>query len=129
MAGPGLLRLQGEKQIEPLGKLIVAQTAGTLFDIGLEMEDGVAVFQVARAGHLGEILDDACSTHAARVRAGGCVLKPLVESVIPAEIAAVQQRHHEFKVVGIEAIAFLVGSNRRAGAQSDIPHGLGTACG
>ena len=38
---------------------MVAQTARTLFDIGLEMEDGVAVFLVTRAGQVGKPMYDA----------------------------------------------------------------------
>jgi len=38
---------------------MVAQTPRTLFDIGLEMEDGVAVFLVARAGQISKSVYDA----------------------------------------------------------------------
>ena len=57
-AGPGLLGLDGVEEGEPLGEVVIAQTAGALFDVRLDVEDGVAVFSVAGAGHLGEVLND-----------------------------------------------------------------------
>ena len=46
-------------QVEPVGQLVIAQTAGTLFDIGFEMKDGVAVFLMTNPGEFGEPVDDA----------------------------------------------------------------------
>ena len=42
-----------------MGQLVIAQTAGTLFDIGFEMEDGIAVFLMAPAGQIGKAMHDA----------------------------------------------------------------------
>ena len=42
LAGPLLRLLEVKEQREPDGEVIVAQAAGTLFQVGLEMEDGVA---------------------------------------------------------------------------------------
>ncbi len=42
LARPLLGLLQVEEQGEPDGQVVVAQTAGTLLEVGLEMEDGVA---------------------------------------------------------------------------------------
>ena len=57
--GPGLMFANVVQQVEPVGQLMIAQTARTLFDIGFEMEDGVAVFLVARAGQIGKSVHDA----------------------------------------------------------------------
>ncbi len=43
---------------DQLSKLIIAQAAGTLLDVRFQVEDRVAVFGVAGAGHLGEFLGD-----------------------------------------------------------------------
>ncbi len=105
---------------------MVAQTARTLFDIGLEMEDGVAVFLVARAGQIGKPMHDA-TPFAQRDFGQRFVLQSLGETVIPGDEAAVKQREGEFDVVGVVAIAFLEGADHGAGPQTEIPHGLITA--
>ena len=47
-----------KQQAQPLRELVIAQAAGTFLDVGFEMEDGIAVFGVAGARHLGEVLHD-----------------------------------------------------------------------
>lgn len=103
--------------------MMVAQTAGTLFDIGLEMEDGVAVFLVTHAGEVGKPVCDA-APFTQRNFGQGCVLQHLRESVIPGDEPPVQQGEGEFDVVRVVTIAFLEGANHGAGPQSEIPHGL-----
>ena len=56
---PGLMFANVVQQVEPVGQLVIAQAAWTLFDIGFEMEDGVAVFLMACAGQIGKSMDDA----------------------------------------------------------------------
>ena len=56
---PGLMFANVVQQVEPVGQLMIAQAAWTLFDIGFEMEDGVAVLLMARAGQFGKSMDDA----------------------------------------------------------------------
>jgi hypothetical protein len=58
LAGPLLGFLQVKEQGEPDGEVVVAQAAGTLLQVGLEMEDGVAVLGVAGAGNLAQLLRD-----------------------------------------------------------------------
>ena len=124
--GPGLVFANMVQQVEPVGQLMIAQTARTLFDIGFEMEDGVAVFLVARAGQVGKPVNDAAPfaqcDFGQRLR-----LQSLVQAVVAGDEAAVKQGEGEFDVVGVVAIAFLEGADHGAGAQAEIPHGLITA--
>src|ERR1039458_2440922 len=50
LARPLLGGLEMEEDREPDGERVVAQAAGTVFQVGLEMEDGVAEFGGAGAG-------------------------------------------------------------------------------
>src|SRR5580658_2971517 len=50
LAGPLLGFFQVKEQGKPDGQMVVAQASGTLFQIGLEMKDSVAVLGVAGAG-------------------------------------------------------------------------------
>ena len=58
LAGPLLGLLQVKEQGEPDGEVVVAQAAGTLLEIGFEVEDGVAVLGVAGAGDFAQLLGD-----------------------------------------------------------------------
>ena len=50
LAGPFPGFLQMEEQRKPDGQVIVAQAARTLLQVGLQMENGVAILRVPRAG-------------------------------------------------------------------------------
>ena len=56
---------QMEQNREPDCEVIVAQSAGAVFQIGLEMKDGVAELGVPRAGNLAQLLRDCRSTRSA----------------------------------------------------------------
>ena len=58
LAGPFLRLFQVEEQGEPDGEMVVAQTAGTLLEVRLEMKDGVAVLGVAGTGDFAQLLSD-----------------------------------------------------------------------
>ena len=58
LAGPLLGLLEVEEQGEPDGEVVVAQAAGTVLEIGFEVEDGVAELGVAGAGDLAQLLRD-----------------------------------------------------------------------
>ena len=106
-----------------MGQLVIAQTARTLLDIGFEMEDGVAVFLVPRAGQVGKSMHDAAPL--AQRNFGQCLcLQSLVEAVVAGDEAAVEQGESEFDVIGIVAVAFLEAADHGAGAQAEVPHGL-----
>ena len=111
------------QQVQPVGQLVIAQTARALFDIGFEMEDGVAVFLVARAGQIGKFMHDAAPLpqcdFGQRLR-----LESLIQPVVAGDKAAVEQGEGEFDIIRIVAIAFLEGTDHGAGPQAEIPHGL-----
>ena len=56
VAGPLFGLFEVKEQCEPDGQAEVAQSAWTILEIRLQMEDGVAEFGVARAGDLAELL-------------------------------------------------------------------------
>ncbi len=58
LARPLLGFLEVKEQGEPDGEVVVAQAAGTVLEVGLEVEDGVAELGVAGAGDLAELLRD-----------------------------------------------------------------------
>ncbi len=104
--------------------MVVAEAAGTLLDIRFKMKDGVAVFGVAGAGDLGEVLDD--DIPVAQGEDGEeIVFEAAVEGGVSGEEAAVEQRDREFEVGGIDLVAFLEGARGGAGAEAGVPHGLG----
>ena len=123
LAGPLFGLLEMEKDGEPDGERVVAQTAGAVLDIGLEMEDGVAEFGVAGAGELGEPLGDG-GPLAEDETGEGDLMKLLVERELAGEEAAIERGEGELEIVGVEAAGFLDGAGDRAGAKADVPHAL-----
>ena len=123
LAGPLLGVLEMKEDGEPDGERVVAQAAGTIFQVGLEMEDGVAVFGVAGAGDFAELLRDGVPL--AEDEAGKSdLVELLVERKLAGEEAAIESGEGEFEVVGVEAAGFLDGAGVGAGAQADVPHAL-----
>ena len=123
LAGPLLGFLEVEEQGEPDGEVVVAQAAGTVFQVGFEMEDGVAEFGVAGAGDLAELLGNGVPLAENEAGKDGLV-KLLVEGELSGEEAAVEGGEGEFEIVGVEAAGFLESARAGAGAQADIPHAL-----
>jgi len=123
LAGPLFCVLEVEEEGEPDGEVVVAEASGTLFQVGFEMKDGVAVFGVAGAGDFAEFLGD--SVPLAEGEAGKDVLMELlVEREVSGEEAAVEGGEGEFEVVGVEAGGFFEGAGGGAGAEADVPHAL-----
>ncbi len=120
---PSLVFVDVAQQVEPVGQLMIAQPARTLFDIGFEMEDGVAKFLMARAGQIGKFMDDGAPFAQREPRQRLC-LKGLIEAMVAGDETAVEQGEGEFKVSWVVAVAFLEGADHRAGPQAEIPHGL-----
>ena len=123
LPGPLLGLLQMKEQRKPDGKVIVAQAAGTLLQVRLEMKDGVAVLGVAGACNLAELLGDGVPLAQNQSREDRLV-KLLVERELAGEEAAVERGQGEFEVVGIEAAGFFDRARTGTGAQADIPHAL-----
>ena len=120
---PLLGLLQMEQQREPDREVIVAQPAGTLFQVGLEMKNGVAVLGVARACNLAQLLGDGgpFAQHQPRKRV---LVKLLIQGKMSGQKSAIQRGQRKFQVVGVEAARLLQGARGRAGPQPDIPHAL-----
>ena len=57
--------LQMKQNREPHREMIVAQSAGAIFQVRFQMKDGVAVLRVPRAGNLAQLLRDCRSTRSA----------------------------------------------------------------
>ena len=123
LAGPFLGLFQVEEQGEPDGEVVIAQAAGTVFQVGLEMEDGVAELGVAGAGDLAQLLGDGVPLAEDEAGQDGLV-KLLVERELAGEEAAIESGEGELEVVGIEAAGFFDGAGTGAGAEADVPHAL-----
>jgi hypothetical protein len=98
-----------EEEGEPDGEVIVAQAAGTLFEVGLEVKDGVAEAGMASAGNFAELLGDGVPLTEHESRQNHLV-ELLVERELAGEEAAVEGGEGEFEVVGIEFAGFLDGA-------------------
>ncbi len=123
LAGPLFGLLQMKEEGEPDGEVVVAQAAGTVFQVGLEMKDGVAELGVAGAGNFAELLRDGVPLAEDEAGKDGLV-ELLIERKLAGEEAAVERGEGEFEIVGIEAADFLDGAGGGAGAQADVPHAL-----
>ena len=123
VAGPLLGFLEVEEHGEPDGEVVVAQATGAVLEVGLEVEDGVAEFGVADAGHLAELLGDGVPLAEDQAGQDGLV-ELLVEGEMAGEEAAVECGQGEFEIAGIEAARFLQGAGTGAGAQAYLPHSL-----
>src|SRR6266568_4594274 len=123
LAGPLLCLLQVKEESEPDGEVVVAEAAGTVFQIGLEMEDGVAELGVAGAGDLTELLSDGVPLAEDEAREDG-LMELLVERELAGKKAAIEGGEREFEIVGIETAGFFDGAGTGAGAKADVPHAL-----
>ena len=120
---PLLAFLEVKQHGEPDGQVVVAQTAGTLFEIRFEVKDRVAVLGVATAGNLAQFLRDVVplTQHQPGKRH---IVELLVKRKLAGQVTAVQRGQGELQVVAIEFAGFLYCARIRAGAQSYIPHAL-----
>ncbi len=123
LAGPLLGLLEVEQESEPDGEVVIAQSAGTLLEVGFEMKDGVAVLVVTGAGDLAELLGDGVPFAQDEAGEDGLV-ELLVERKLAGEEAAVESGEGEFEVVWIEAADLFDGARGGAGAEAYVPHAL-----
>jgi hypothetical protein len=123
LAGPLLGFLEVKEQGKPDGEVVVAQTAGTILQVGFQMENRVAKLGVARSGDFAELLGDGIPLAEDQAGQDG-LMELLVELEIAGEEAAVKGGESEFEVVRIESAGFLDGAGTGAGAQADVPHAL-----
>ena len=118
---PGLLEV--EQNGEPDGKVVVAQAAGTILEVGLQMKNRVAELGVAGAGNFAQFLGDRRPLAQNQARKGDLV-QLLVERKLAGQKAAIEGGEGEFKVVGVKSAGLLRGAGTGAGAKADVPHAL-----
>jgi hypothetical protein len=80
-----------EQQSKPNRKMVIAQSARTIFQVRFKMKDGVAILGVPRAGNLTQFLRDARPL--AQNKAGkGHLVKLLIEGKLSGQKAPIQCR-------------------------------------
>ena len=109
--------------LEPAGIVIIAEAAGGIFQVGLEMENGFAVFGVALASEFGEIFAER-GTIAGDDGGENVIVELVEEALITGQMAAIEQGDIE---LGIFALKFgALGERARGGtdAHAHIPESL-----
>ena len=120
---PLLGLLQMEQNRKPDRQVIVAQPAGTVLQIGLQVKDRVAELGVPGAGNLAQLLRNGVPL--AQHEAGkGHLVQLLVKGKLAGQKAAIEGGEGEFQVVGIEAARLFHGAGTGAGPQANVPHAL-----
>ena len=108
---------------EPGADVRIAQTAGALFDVGLEVEEGIAIFGVASAGHFEEAGADffaIAGDHLCQ-----CSLdQACAERGIAGKGACVDKGERKLNVFRIEFFTFGECTGHGGDAQADIPKAL-----
>ena len=86
---PGFGFFEEEEECEPGCQIEVAEAAGTLLDVGLEMEDSVAVLGVAGASEFAELVGDGVP-FAENCSGKNVVVELLVERITAGEEAMIK---------------------------------------
>ena len=115
--------LQMEQHREPHREMIIAQSAGAIFQVGFQMKDGIAKLGVPRARNLAQLLRNRRPFAQHQPRKGHLV-KLLVQRKLPGQETPVERGQREFQVVGIEPSGLFHGARAGAGPQADVPHAL-----
>ena len=118
--GPPAKLFHGGDQGEPTGNVIVAQAAGTVFHVRLEMKDRVAEFVMAGACEFAQILDE-CVAFAGNQSGNGFFAEAQKKVAITGQIAAIEEGNCEFKVVRIETFALGKGTSGGTEFQAQVP--------
>lgn len=105
---------------QPAAKMIIAQAAGRVFDVRLEMENRVAVFRVTLAGDLAQRARQFLTIAGNQVR-DDFVAKPRKEPRVAGEVAAVEERDVEFQVIAMQFAAIRERVSGRADLQVEVP--------
>src|SRR5215471_1911175 len=116
--------IDGRDQGQPVGDVIVTQATGSILDVGLEVEDSVAMFSMTRACEFRQALD-----HGLRVThdylGNQLVMQSQKQFFTTCQEPAVQKGDREFEIIWIEAIAFTENATRRAETDAEVPYFLG----
>src|ERR1019366_2954624 len=123
---PLSLGRQHQDRLQPSRYMQVAQPAGTLFQVGFQMKDGVAEAQMAGASDFRQALHQDIRLACYKLWQA-LFMETLKQPGIAAQKAAVEQRDGELDIVGVEACALVEGARRRADPQAGVPHFLAHA--
>ena len=105
---------------EPTANVKVAQTARRLFEVGLQMENRVAVLRMALAGQFHQIAHQVLAVprhHVWDDRAP----ETCIEVRVSGQVSQVQQGNVEFQIVAIEAATLRQGVRAVSHAHSQVP--------
>ena len=100
--------------------MVIAQAAGRIFEIRLQVKDRVGFLFVSLARQFGDIFQQIGPglVNHARQRAVAEALKKLA---VAAQIAAIEDGDIELRVIGLKFFAFVQKSIRRAYANPQVP--------
>lgn len=105
---------------KPVREVVIAQPAGPVLHVGLQVKDGVAKLVVAAAREVRQALNDG-SRLACHDLGNHVVVQSRKEAPVARKIPAVEQRNCELHVVRIELFAFGERPGGRAELQPEIP--------
>ena len=109
-------RLQG---VQPVNHMEIAQAAGMLFDVGLQMVDGVGELGVAGAGHASQVLDDGGAFGRYELREQP--FQSRVTGGVAGKETPVQQADGQLQVAVVDLAALRGGVHGLADAKPGIP--------
>src|SRR6266567_1310787 len=102
---PGTLLIHRREQRHPAGHVVVAQTSGRLFDIGLQVKYGVPVFRVAGSGYLRQLLDNVVPFPHKEL-GQNFIMQPVKQLTLSGDKTAIEQRDSELHVLSVEPVTF-----------------------
>ena len=105
---------------KPVRDVVIAETTGSVFHVGLEMKNGVAKFGVAGTRNVRQFLDQVFRFASDEI-GNQCVVQTRKQRAIAGEIAAVEERNREFRIIGIEFVTFRKLSSRGAELEAQVP--------
>ena len=112
--------VHGGNQPQPARHVVVSQTSRSIFHVGFQMKDGVAVLRMARARDLGQALHQ--RLRLAHDQLGNHLVMEAIEKLpITQQVARVEQGNREFDIAGIEAITLAQRPGRGAHLHAQIP--------
>ena len=104
--------------------MIVAQAAGSIFQVGFEVKNGIALFAMALAGELGDIAEQGRALVGDQV-GQSLVMQAREKPGIAGDQPCVQHADVELGVVAVEFFAFGERARVGTGAQPQIPEHAG----
>ena len=107
-------------QSHPPRHVVIAQTAGRILEIRLQMKDRVALFFVplpCQFGKVGKQIGQRCVDHSGK----GRIAQPFKDLAIAPKIAAIEYGNIELRIVPLKFFALAEKTMRRADAKPQVP--------